>query len=43
MSSQRSTSRLNLSEKAKGELMFVGQCVAAAIVFAVLIKFAVGH
>ena len=43
MATQRMVSRFNLSEKAKGELMFIGQCIAAAAVLAVAITFAVGH
>jgi hypothetical protein len=43
MTTQRLISRLNVSEKVKTELLFVGQCIAAAGILVVAITFAVGH
>ena len=43
MTTQRLISRINVSEKVKAELLFVGECIAAAGIIATVVIFAVGH
>lgn len=43
MAAQRLISRINVSEKVKAELIFVGECIAATAILVAVVIFAVGH
>ena len=43
MATQRLMSRINISEKAKTELIFVGQCIAAAGLLATVVALVVAQ